>query len=149
MVTQDVKYLFFLVEELVADLAGRALFYGAAHASERGCGQRQGLVLDQVDVKHQAALADQELAVGEFQDFKPFVGGEAVFLSAEQNRTDRTVKMRSGKGNIGHGKHDAAGGLRLLVGPGTLGPYVPGGKGAAPVFFDVAETAVKVQLFPV
>lgn len=71
MVTQDVKYLFFLVEELVADLAGRALFYGAAHASERGCGQRQGLVLDQVDVKHQAALADQELAVGEFQDFKP------------------------------------------------------------------------------
>ena len=86
MVAQDVKYLFFLVEELVADLAGRALFYGAAHASERGCGQGQGLVLDQVDVKHQAALADQELAVGEFQDLKPFVGGEAVFLSAEQNR---------------------------------------------------------------
>ena len=48
MVAQDVKYLFFLVEELVADLAGRALFYGSAHASERGRGQGQGLVLDQV-----------------------------------------------------------------------------------------------------
>ena len=100
-------------------------------------------------MKHQAALADKKLAGGEFQDFETLVGGQAVFFSAEEDRTDRAGEMCPGKGNISNGKHDAAGRFRLLISPGTLGPYVPGGEGMAPVFFDVAETSVKIQLFPV